>query len=106
METNFLPLLLSEPFAGLYEDLQNSKGGNDLQLVFDLRRDEDGSHAGWDTFTETTGLSREGLVVCCPFSPAWRGAWWLSCCLSHVCGVVWAPCRMDPCGVALCGTRH
>lgn len=63
METNFLPLLLSEPFVGFYEDLQNSKGGCDTQSVFDMR-EENGSHAGWDTFSETTGLSQEGLAVC------------------------------------------
>lgn len=35
MERNSLLLLVSEPFVGLYED---------LQLVFDLRREENGSH--------------------------------------------------------------
>lgn len=63
METNFL-LLLSEPFVEFYEDLQSSKGGCDTQLAFDMRREENGFHAGWDTFSETTGLSQEGLAVC------------------------------------------
>lgn len=98
METNFLPLLLSEPFVGFYEDLQKSKGGCDTQSVFDMRREENGSHAGWDTFSETTGLSQEGLAVCRAFSPAGPGLGWLSRC--PMC-VVWCGCPVESIHVVL-----
>ena len=60
-------------------------------MVFDVRREENGSRAGWDT-TETAGLSQEGLAVCFAPSPAWPGSWWLSCC--PVC-VLWCGCPVE-----------
>lgn len=49
------------PLLSFHEAPWDSEGEWDTPLVFDMRREENGSHAGFKTFPETSGLSQEGL---------------------------------------------
>lgn len=90
------------PLLSFHEDPQNSKGGYDTRLVFDTN----GSHAGWETFTETTGLPQEGPAGCCASSRGRAGLLTVALLLSHVCGLVSVPRSIDPCSAASCETHH
>lgn len=53
------------PLLSFHEAPRDSEGEWDTPLVSDMRREENGSHAGFKTFPETSGLSQEGG---CPLS--------------------------------------
>lgn len=86
-----LLLLLSQPCVEFSRGSINSEGGCDTQLGFEMRREENGSHTGSEAFTETAGLSQEGLAACCPFFPVglrYGGSSAVPC-------VVWCQCPIE-----------